>query len=202
MNIHLYTDGGLRPDARFPAGQGYGGTGFVAVDDAGVVLFEGSTHYPSAVTNQQMELLAAIEGLQQVTQHTRERPGLVVLYSDSAYMLNCHLQNWWFNWITKSNWRNSANKPVENQSLWRSLLGLSDHAARHYVSRFGPISERSLSHVSKADAEVLVNSSRALNVSFVKVKGHSTNVLNNRADELATKGKNGLTFLSGAEKAA
>jgi ribonuclease HI len=70
--IHVYTDGGIRPDPSMPQGSGYGGTGVVVVlasDDS--VLFESSTHYPQQETNQRMELLAAIEGLEAIKRQSR-----------------------------------------------------------------------------------------------------------------------------------
>ena len=63
--IHVYTDGGIRPNSSMPQGSGYSGTGVVVVNALdGSVLFESSTFYDEQTTNQRMELLAAIEGIE------------------------------------------------------------------------------------------------------------------------------------------
>jgi ribonuclease HI len=188
--IHLYTDGGIRPDPSMPLGTGYGGTGFVAVcDDTGDTLFENSVFYPQQTTNQRMELQAAIDGLSVVRDHYRVRS--VILFSDSAYLVNCFGKNWWFNWMTKTGWKNSSGKDVENIGLWRALISMTNHAADHYASKLGPIGPRTLARLRAEDAIVLAQSLGGLNVVFCKVKGHSGDVMNERADELATIGKNG-----------
>ena len=48
---------------------------------------------------------------------------------DSAYLVNAFRQSWISRWQVNG-WRTAANKPVENQDLWRDLLAL---ASRHEV---------------------------------------------------------------------
>ncbi len=68
----------------------------------------------AATTNQRMELTAAVQAVV-----TLPRPLLVV--SDSTYVVNCFLQNWWKGWLAKQ-WRNSQGKPVANRDLWEPLV--------------------------------------------------------------------------------
>lgn len=70
-------------------------------------------------TNNQMELMGVLEGLKKFNKTTAE----VTVISDSAYVVNCFLQNWSKAWIAH-NWRNSQNDPVKNKELWISLLTL------------------------------------------------------------------------------
>jgi ribonuclease HI len=71
-------------------------------------------------TNQRMELTAAIEALKAL-----KKPCKVLLYSDSAYLVNAFQQKWFDNWLARG-WKNSKGKPVENQELWKQLLALTD----------------------------------------------------------------------------
>lgn len=53
----------------------------------------------------------------------------MLVYSDSAYLVNCMNDGWYLNW-QKNGWRKSAKKPVKNSDLWRGLLEVS---RRHEV---------------------------------------------------------------------
>ena len=74
-------------------------------------------------TNNRMELLAAIRGLEAL-----KRPCRVVLHTDSEYLRN-GITRWHTGWVRR-NWRNAAGDPVANVDLWRRLL---EAAARHQV---------------------------------------------------------------------
>jgi len=47
----------------------------------------------------------------------------VLLYSDSAYLVNCFNNRWYVSW-QRNGWKNSKGQPVENQDLWKRLLEL------------------------------------------------------------------------------
>lgn len=70
-------------------------------------------------TNQRMELLAAIKGLEALN-----RPCAVTLYSDSAYLINAFRQGWIDRW-QRTGWRTRDRKDVENRDLWERLLELT-----------------------------------------------------------------------------
>ena len=68
-------------------------------------------------TNNQMEMIAVIEGLAALT-----RPTSVELISDSTYVLN-GIAQWMPNW-KKNGWRRRESgswKPVKNVELWQRL---------------------------------------------------------------------------------
>lgn len=68
-----------------------------------------------ATTNNQMELMAAIEALEAL-----RRPCLRVrLYTDSMYVRD-GITRWIHQW-KRTGWRTSARKPVRNAELWRRL---------------------------------------------------------------------------------
>ena len=74
-------------------------------------------------TNNLMELMAAIMGLNAVT-----RPMLVDLHTDSRYVMN-GVQDWMPRWKANG-WKTASKKPVANQDLWQQL---DEAVIRHQV---------------------------------------------------------------------
>ena len=66
-------------------------------------------------TNNRMELMAAIRGLEALKETCE-----VVLVADSRYVLDAFEKGWLLNW-RQNNWKTAANKPVKNQDLWEEL---------------------------------------------------------------------------------
>lgn len=65
-------------------------------------------------TNNRMELLAAIVGLETLTE-----PCSVTLYTDSQYVKQ-GIESWLANW-KKRNWKTSNREDVKNKDLWQRL---------------------------------------------------------------------------------
>jgi ribonuclease HI len=89
----------------------------------GVVLRMGGTEKEMSggeahTTNNRMELMAAIQGLQAL-----KRPCRVTLSTDSRYVMD-GLTKWIHGWL-KNGWRTSDKKPVKNADLWQELLTAS-----------------------------------------------------------------------------
>jgi ribonuclease HI len=72
-------------------------------------------------TNNRMELMAAIEGL-----NALKRPCRVQLHTDSVYVRD-GITRWIHNW-QRNGWRTSDRKPVKNAELWQAL---TEAAAPH-----------------------------------------------------------------------
>ena len=66
-------------------------------------------------TNNRMELMAAIEGL-----NALKRPCRVTLSTDSRYVMD-GLTKWIKGW-QKNGWKTAAKQPVKNADLWQALL--------------------------------------------------------------------------------
>ncbi len=62
-----------------------------------------------------MELMGPIVALE----HVKKRPGLIVVYSDSQYVIN-GITDWIGNWKVNG-WRNARKRPVANRDLWERL---------------------------------------------------------------------------------
>ena len=74
--------------------------------------------YQAKSTNNQMELMAAIQGLEAL-----KRPCKVTLTTDSQYVRQ-GITQWIHNW-KKNNWRTASKKPVKNKELWQQLVSAS-----------------------------------------------------------------------------
>lgn len=74
-------------------------------------------------TNNRMELLAAIRGLEAL-----KRPCRVALYTDSVYVRD-GITRWIHGW-RRNGWKTAARKPVKNAELWQELV---DAAAPHRI---------------------------------------------------------------------
>lgn len=75
-------------------------------------------------TNNRMELMAAIAGLEAL-----RRPAPVRLYTDSQYLRD-GITKWIAGWKAKG-WKTAAREPVKNQDLWQRL---DEARMRHEVS--------------------------------------------------------------------
>ena len=76
-----------------------------------------------ATTNNRMELMAAIEGL-----NALKNPSSVLLYTDSRYVMDGAMK-WLGGWKVKG-WKTADKKPVKNEDLWRAL---DSAMARHQI---------------------------------------------------------------------
>ncbi len=113
--VVIYTDGACRGN------PGPGGWG--ALLEYGKHRKELSGGF-ARTTNNRMEILAAIQGLE-----TLKEPCTVTLYSDSKYLVQAIDERWLHNW-KRNGWRTAAKKPVKNQDLWERL---DEQLARHKV---------------------------------------------------------------------
>lgn len=103
--INLYTDGACSGN------PGPGGWGSILVYGKTEKEFSGGSKY---TTNNQMELLAVIEGLKVL-----KEPCEVHITSDSKYVIQA-IQEWLPNW-KKNNWKTSSNKEIKNIDLWKEF---------------------------------------------------------------------------------
>ncbi len=113
MKVTIYTDGAARGN---PDGPGGYGTILQYVDRSGQLHEKELSEGFEKTTNNRMELMAAIAGLEALN-----RPCEVDLYSDSQYLINAFNKGWLANW-QKRNWIKSDKKPVLNVDLWQRLL--------------------------------------------------------------------------------
>jgi ribonuclease HI len=111
QHIIIYTDGACDGN---PGRGGYG-----------IVLLEGGSRKELSqgfllTTNNRMELLAAVVGLEAL-----DEPSRVTLYSDSKYLVDAMNQGWASEW-KDAGWVHKAARRVPNADLWAKLLALVD----------------------------------------------------------------------------
>jgi ribonuclease HI len=118
--VDLFTDGACSGN------PGRGGWAFILRDRKTRKELTGAGGQPDT-TNNQMELMAVIEGLKSLKKRCR-----VALHSDSKYVLQ-GLQEWMSGWKKKGWMRmeGGKKKPVKNVELWQELDQL---VARHQLS--------------------------------------------------------------------
>lgn len=124
MKVMIYTDGAARGN---PEGPGGFGTVLEYTDTKGVLHTKEISKGYKRTTNNRMELMAAIAGLEALN-----RPCEVELYSDSKYLVDAFNQRWIDGWL-KKNWKRGKNEPVKNIDLWKRLLKAKEP---HNVSFF------------------------------------------------------------------
>ena len=103
--VEIYTDGACRGNP--------GPGGWAALLRMGDKERELSGGEP-LTTNNRMELMAAIKGLEAL-----KRPCRVQLFTDSNYVRD-GITKWIHAW-QRNGWRTADKKPVKNEDLWRRL---------------------------------------------------------------------------------
>lgn len=112
MNVTIYTDGAARGN---PEGPGGYGTILQYVDPKGMLHEKELSGGYVKTTNNRMELMAVIAGLEALN-----RPCRVEVISDSKYVTDAFNKHWIDGWL-KKNWK-GASGPVKNVDLWKRLL--------------------------------------------------------------------------------
>jgi len=109
QKVIIYTDGACKGN------PGIGGWG-------AILMYKGHSKeicgYENNVTNNQMELKAAIKALSILKKECE-----IELHTDSKYLKN-GIECWLENWI-KNDWKTSAKKPVKNRDLWVKIHNLN-----------------------------------------------------------------------------
>ncbi len=103
MAIEIYTDGSSKGN------PGKGGYGIVIKKDGNSIEISKGFRL---TTNNRMELLAVIVGLEQIEKTTQE----VIVTSDSKYVIDAVTKGWVFNWERK------GFKKKKNPDLWKRFL--------------------------------------------------------------------------------
>lgn len=130
-----------------------------------IIITREETHEYSGgiekTTNNQMELLAVVKALSYIDESLRDQliaygDSVIEVYSDSSYVVNTLTKGWLKKWL-RNGFKTSKGGNVSNVHLWKKLL-----VEIHRLTHAGGVS-----------------------IEFTKVKGHSGDVNNEKADRLA-----------------
>lgn len=111
-HVTIYTDGACIGN------PGPGGYGVVLIYENRRKELSGGYR---VTTNNRMEIMAAIVGLQALKGRCR-----VTMYSDSQYLVRAISQGWAKRWQAKG-WMRNRRERALNPDLWETLLQLCDH---------------------------------------------------------------------------
>ena len=117
MKVTIFTDGAARGNPNGPGGYG---VVMQYIDSKGVLHEKELSKGYEKTTNNRMELMAVIAGLEALN-----RPCQVELHSDSQYIIRAFNDGWADNW-QKHGWIKSDKKPVKNVDLWKRLLAAAE----------------------------------------------------------------------------
>lgn len=109
-SVDLYTDGACSGN------PGIGGYCAILIYNGIEKVISG---YEINTTNNKMELLAVIKGLQCL-----KEPCKVNVYSDSQYVIDAFNKSWLDSWLING-WKTSNKKEVKNVDLWKILVELT-----------------------------------------------------------------------------
>lgn len=112
--VEIFTDGACRGN------PGPGGWAALLRSQGVEKMFSGAEQ---ETTNNQMELMAAIKGLEAL-----KRASSVVLTTDSQYVRQGITQ--WIHGWKRNGWKTSQKQPVKNKTLWQRL---DTAVAKHQV---------------------------------------------------------------------
>lgn len=114
--VILYTDGACSGN------PGPGGYGIVLLftDNSGKTHRKELSGSEPETTNNRMEMMAVIKGLE-----TLKEPCMVLLYSDSRYVLDAIEKGWALRW-KQNGWMRNKKEKALNTDLWEILLALLD----------------------------------------------------------------------------
>lgn len=166
MEFIIYTDGGCSGNKR--GANCPGGYGYIIIDAGNNILRRGGG-YRINVTNNQMELMAVIQGMRALKKLLdREYGGAknhsCLIRPDSKYISDNYeeyLPTW-----KRNGWRKSNRKPVLNVALWKKLDALTPEfkafkfswVKGHARSKFNNMADGIAQNKIKEAKESIINS--------------------------------------------
>lgn len=115
--------------------------------------------HETSTTNNRMELMAVVKVLSKIMKESIDgfdkSKDKIEIHSDSAYVVNAINDKWTVKWKLNG-WKTTKGADVKNRELWEELMSL-----------------------------LMAFKSNGIKISFIKVKGHNGNALNEMADKVA-----------------
>ncbi len=116
--VEIYTDGACSGN------PGKGGYGVVLIYNEHRKELSGGYRL---TTNNRMEMMAAIIGLETLTVECD-----VTLYTDSRYLVDAITKGWAKKWQA-NDWKRNSKEMAKNPDLWQRLLDLCEHHQVEFI---------------------------------------------------------------------
>ena len=123
MKVKIYTDGAARGN---PDGPGGYGTVLEFIDSKGQLHTKELSCGYKKTTNNRMELMAVIAGLEALN-----RPCEIELYSDSKYVVDAFNQHWIDGWLKKG-WKRGKKRTGQKCGFVETIIE-GERTASDYV---------------------------------------------------------------------
>ena len=144
-HVEIATDGACKGN------PGPGGWGAVIRMGPREKLISGGE---ALTTNNRMEMMAAISGLNALT-----KPCRVTLSTDSRYVMD-GLTRWIRGW-QRNGWRTADRKPVKNADLWQALLDAAQPHTIEWVWVKGHAGHPENERADRLASDAAINAGRA-----------------------------------------
>lgn len=152
INLEIYTDGSLKRSGKLT----FGGWAFIAIRGGEEIYYANAGE--NNTTNQRMEL-TAIKNALEYASSVRRGSERVIIYSDSAYAINCYLQEWYVKWQSNG-WVNYKGEDVANKDLWFEIIPYFDnywydfrkvegHSNNYWNNRCDVLAQQSADYMKK-----------------------------------------------------
>ena len=120
--VTIFSDGSCIQNPDGPGG--YGVIVYHLDEDDNIISKEEFANGFDITTNNRMEMMWVIEGLESLTE-----PSDVLIQSDSSYVIKAFQNKWIDKWLN-NDWKTSAATDVKNKDLWLLMMSLIE---RHNV---------------------------------------------------------------------
>jgi ribonuclease HI len=130
--LNIYTDGSSYSNPR----RGGIGIRYITIDESGNEVIE--DHAPPGykeATNNEMELMACVKGLEGACNHEKiDSVDKVYVFTDSMYVRD-HLNRAIYEW-PRQKWLNRNGRPIKNGTLWKDLVRQKKNVPRRVEFRW------------------------------------------------------------------
>lgn len=118
----LYTDGGAHNESGEM--HGIGSYAFLTPVDLSQGYVDVYVKFEADTTNNRTEMLAILEGIKFIDEHSVDPKPFIEVFSDSGYVVKGYNDPAYLDRWKQNGWKTSTKKPVINRDLWVRFLSI------------------------------------------------------------------------------